>query len=138
MKNKKIDIEKITRELIQKGEVQQPGADFTKNLMGRILKNPNVTVQFIKQEKDKNFIWVLLSLALVFIGYIAFFVYKNGLNSIAQAEKIHAISYLKSVFDFFTKLWSEFSFSPYILIAFLGIIILILFDKFIVKYLYSI
>ncbi|HAN18613.1 MAG: hypothetical protein A2X13_13705 [Bacteroidetes bacterium GWC2_33_15] len=138
MKNKKIDIEKITRELIQKGEVQQPGADFTKNLMGRILKNPNVTVQFIKQEKDKNFIWVLFSLALVFIGYIAFFVYKNGLNSIAQAEKIHAISYLKSVFDFFTKLWSEFSFSPYILIAFLGIIILILFDKFIVKYLYSI
>jgi len=100
MKNKKIDIEKITRELIQKGEVQQPGADFTKNLMGRILKNPNVTVQFIKQEKDKNFIWVLFSLALVFIGYIAFFVYKNGLNSIAQAEKIHAISYLKSVFDF--------------------------------------
>ena len=138
MKNKKIDIEKITRELIQKGEVQQPGADFTKNLMGRILKNPNVTVQFIKQEKDKNFIWVLFSLALVFIGYIAFFVYKNGLNSIAQAEKIHAISYLKSVFDFFIKLWSEFSFSPYILIAFLGIIILILFDKFIVKYLYSI
>ena len=46
--------------------------------------------------------------------------------------------HLKYGYDFFIRLWSEFSFSPYILIAFLGILLLILFDKIIIKYLYTI
>jgi len=138
MKNINVDIEKITRELIQKVEVQQPGADFTKNLMATILKNPNITVQFVKEERDKNFIWVLLSILLMFIGYIGYFIYKNGLNTIADAKEIPAFSNLKYGYDFFIRLWSELSFSPYILIAFLGILLLILFDKIIIKYLYTI
>ena len=137
MKTNKVDIEKITRELIRQNEVKQPGADFTKNLMGKILKDPNIQISFIKKDDDKNSIWVILTLVFMFLSYVGFYIYKYGLNSITQTDNLPGISYFKAAADFATKLWSEITFSPIILLSFIGIILLVLFDRYIIKYLYS-
>jgi len=138
MKDKKVDIEKITRELIQKEGIQQPGADFTKSLMAKILKDPNVQVSYIKKDEGKNSILLFLLVGVLFLAYIGYYIYKNGINKLTETENIPGMTYLHTGSEFIAKLWSEISLSPYILLSFIGIILLVLFDKYIVKYLYSI
>lgn len=138
MKDKKIDIEKITRELIQKEGIQQPGADFTKSLMAKILKDPSVQVRYIKEDESRNNILLILLVAVLFIAYIGYVIYEKGLDRLTNVEKIPGMTYLHTASEFFTKLWSEISLSPYIILSFVGIILLLIFDKYIVKYLYSI
>ena len=137
MKNKKVDIEKITHELIQKEGIQQPGKDFTKSLMAKILKDPNVQVSYIKKDEDKNNILLFLLIGVLFVAYIAYYIYKNGLSNLTDTKNIPGITYLHTTSDFFSKIWSEISMSPYIILSFVGIILLVVFDKYIIKYLYS-
>jgi len=138
MKDNKVDIEKITRELIRKEEVQQPGADFTKNLMAKILKDPNVQVSYFKKDENKNNILLFLLAAVLLLAYIGYYIYKNGISRFNDADSIPGITYLQAASEFVSKLWSEISLSPYIILSFIGIIVLVLLDKYIVKYLYSI
>jgi hypothetical protein len=138
MKDKKIDIEKITRELIQKEGIQQPGADFTKSLMAKILKDPSIQVSYIKKDEDKNSILLFLLIGVLFLAFIGYYIYKNGINKLNETDNIPGMTYLQTASDFISKLWSEISLSPYILLSFIGIIVLVLLDKYIVKYLYSI
>jgi len=137
MKDNKVDIEKITRELIRKEEVQQPGADFTKNLMAKILKDPNVQVSYFKKDENKNNILLFLLAAVLLLAYIGYYMYKNGISRFTDTD-LPGITYLQAASDFISKLWSEISLSPYIILSFIGIIVLVLLDKYIVKYLYSI
>lgn len=138
MKDNKVDIEKITRELISKDIVQHPGADFTKNLMAKILRDPSVQVSYIKKDENKNNILLFLLVAVLFLAYIGYYIYKNGLSRFAETDSIPGMSSLQTASEFASKLWSEISLSPYILLSFIGIIALVLLDKYIVKYLYSI
>ena len=138
MKNKKVDIEKITRELIHKEGIQQPGDDFTKSLMAKILKDPNVQISYVKKDDDKNMIFLFLLSGVLFLAYFGYYIYKNGLKAMVNTDNLPGISYLHTTSEFISKLWSEITFSPYILLSFAGIILLVLFDKYIVKYLYSI
>ena len=138
MKDNKVDIEKITRELIRKDGVQQPGADFTKNLMAKILKDPNVQVSYFKKDENKNNILLFLLAAVLLLAYIGYYIYKNGISKFTDADSMPGITYLQAASEFISKLWSEISLSPYIILSFIGIIVLVLLDKYIVKYLYSI
>ncbi len=138
MKNNKVDIEKITRELIRKDAIQQPGPDFTKNLMAKILKDPSVQVSYIKQDENKNNILLILLVIVMFIAYVGYYFYKNGLTRITETEAVPGMAYLQTASEFVSRLWSEISLSPYILLSFIGIVVLVLLDKYIVKYLYTI
>ncbi|MGE0089197.1 MAG: hypothetical protein AB7S50_06945 [Bacteroidales bacterium] len=138
MKDNKVDIEKITGELIRKDAIQQPGADFTKNLMAKILKDPSVQVSYIKQDENKNNILLILLVLVMFIAYLGYYFYKNGLTKITETGAVPGMTYLQTASDFISRLWSEISLSPYILLSFIGIVVLILLDKYIVKYLYTI
>ena len=138
MKDNKVDIEKITSELIRKDAIQQPGPDFTKNLMAKILKDPSVHLSYIKQDENKNNILLILLVVVMFIAYVGYYFYKNGLTRITETGAMPGMTYLQTASDFLTKLWTEISFSPYIILSFIGIVALVLLDKYIVKYLYSI
>jgi hypothetical protein len=138
MKDNKVDIEKITRELIRKDAIQQPGPDFTKNLMAKILKDPSVQVSYIKQDENKNNILLFLLVAVLFLSYLGYYFYKNGLSKFTGTDSLPGMSFLQTTSEFVSKLWSEISLSPYILLSFIGIVVLVLLDKYIVKYLYSI
>ena len=133
MKDKKVDIEKITRELIQKEGIQQPGADFTKSLMAKILKDPKIQISYIKKDDDKNSILIFLLIGVLFIAYIGYYIYKNGFGKLSETNNIPGMTYLHTASDFLSKFWSEISLSPYILLSLLGIILLLLFDKYIIK-----
>ena len=138
MNNNKLDIENYTKKLLSKGEVKQPSADFTKNVMGRILKDPAVTVRFITKDEKQNNIWLIMSIGIMLVGFFLFYFIKNGFNFSQAAEDFQTPAYLKAFADFFANFWNELSLSPYVLIALLGVVFLVVIDRTIVKYLYSI
>ena len=138
MNNKKINIDDYTKHLIQKGDVLQPNMDFTKNVMGKILKNPEVKVNFVSKEDQQWNIWLIISMLSIVVGYLVFFFIKHGFNFSQEAQSFENISFVKGIIEFFTQLWMELSISPYILISIIGVIILLVLDKTIVKYIYTI
>ena len=111
---------------------------FTKNVMGRILKDPAVTVRFITKDEKQNNIWLIMSIGIMLVGFFLFYFIKNGFNFSQAAEDFQTPAYLKAFADFFANFWNELSLSPYVLIALLGVVFLVVIDRTIVKYLYSI
>jgi len=134
MNNNKLNTDEFTKKLISKGDIQQPSSDFTRNVMSKILKNPAVKVSFITNDDKKSNLWLIISLGAMLGGLFLFYWVSYGFN-FSEAE---TPVYLKAFADLFSKFWGELSLSPYILIALVGVIFLVLIDKTIVKYLHSI
>ncbi len=138
MNNNTLDMDEFTKELIRKSEVMEPGKGFTKNVMSQILKNPAVKVKFVTNDDKKSNIWLFISLGAMLVGLFLFYFIKYGFSFRDAAEGFQTPTYLKAFTELFSKFWNELSLSPYILIALVGVIFLVLIDKTIVKYLYSI
>lgn len=137
MNNKKLNIDKYTEELVQSAGVQQPDAGFTKNVMSQILKDPEVNVRFVTADDKSSNIWLILSMVIMSFGFFIFYYIEYGLNFNKVTEGFKTSVYLKTFFGFIAELWTELTISPYILIALAGVILLVVIDKTIVKYLYS-
>jgi len=138
MRKRQLNNDNYIRELIKKNGKEKPSVDFTKNVMAQILKDPAVQFNFsyTKDEKESK-AWLFLSVIAMFIGYIFFVLFKNDFNLTKGLEHSFSTKYLKVFFDFFAQLYNELSLSPYVLIGLAGVIVLILIDKTIVRYLHS-
>ncbi len=137
MNNHKINIDEYTRKLVQISGVKQPAPDFTKGVMGQILKSPEVSVSFVTKDDKKTNVWLFIAVGSMLIGYIAYFFIKNGFGTGSGFSGLKMPEFVNAFVAFFSELFNELSFSPFILLALLGIIILVIMDKTIVKYLYS-
>jgi hypothetical protein len=138
MNDNKLNIDSYTHELVKKGGVEQPDANFTKNVMSRILKDPSVKLNFVSKDDKQSNIWLFISIGAMIIGYSIFYFIKNGFGFVSDAGSIEIPSFFNVFADFFSNLFNELSFSPYILLAVIGVIVLVVLDKTIVRYLYSI
>lgn len=138
MNNNKLDIDSYTRKLVSRSGLYQPKANFTEEVMGRILKNPAVNINFITKDDKQGNLWLFSSLGITIIGYFIFYLIKNGFNIPQSTTSVQIPTYLKMFINFFKDLFAELSISPYILLALIGVVILIIMDKTIVRYLYSI
>lgn len=138
MNNKKLNIDEYTKKLVQKGDIKEPGSDFTKNVMGQILKDPKVQVSLFTEDDKKSNLWLIISVGLMFIAYLLYYFIKNGFNVTSGAGIFDSVAVYKAFTDFFSSLFSELSISPFILLALIGVVVLVILDKTIVRYLYSI
>lgn len=138
MNNHKLNIDDYTKELISKSEVEQPGKDFTKNVMSRILKDPSVQVSFITKDDRNSNLWLIISIVIMFVGSFVFYFIKNGFSFNNIEESLKTPSIFTFFANFIAKFWNELSLSPYILLALIGVVFLVVIDRTIVKYIYSI
>ncbi|MFC2151785.1 hypothetical protein ACFLSE_04585 [Bacteroidota bacterium] len=138
MNNNKLNSDEFTKKLISKSEIQQPTDGFTKNVMNRILMDPAVKISFISKDDKQSNIGLVISIGVMILGFLIFYFIKYGLDFSQISDGFHEPAYLKALTNFFSSLWNELSFSPYILIALIGVIFLVFIDKTVVKYLYSI
>jgi len=138
MNNNKLNTDEFTKKLISKAEIQQPGSGFTKNVMSRILKDPAVKVHFITNDDKRSNIWLAISIGIMVVGFFIYYFIMHGLNFSQVSDGFQTPAYLSASADLFSKFWSELSLSPYLLIALFGVILIVIMDKTIVKYLYSI
>jgi hypothetical protein len=138
MNNNKLNIDNYTRELVQKNGLEQPSANFTRNVMSQILKDPSVKLNFVSREDKQSNIWLFIAIGAMILGYSVYYFIKNGFSFTSLNETVETPIYLKVIADFFSNLFNELSLSPYILLAVIGVIILVVLDKTIVRYLYSI
>jgi hypothetical protein len=136
MNDNKLNIDNYTRELVKKGSLEQPNANFTKNVMSRILKDPSVNLNFVSKDDKQSNIWLFISIGAMILGYSLFYFIKNGFRS--DAGSIEVPGLFKLLTNFFSNLFNELSLSPYILLAVVGVVVLVVLDKTIVRYLYSI
>ena len=136
MNNHKLNIDDYTKELISKSEAEQPGGDFTKNVMSQILKDPSVQVSFITKDDRNSNLWLIISIVIMF-AFVFYFI-KNGFSFNNIGESLKTPSVFTFFANFIAKFWNELSLSPYILIALIGVIFLVVIDRTIVKYIYSI
>jgi hypothetical protein len=105
--------------------------------MSQILKDPEVNVSFVTSDDRKSNIWLIISMAIMGVGFFIFYHFYFGLSVDKVATGIKSSVTTSAFTGFFTKLWAELTISPYILIALAGVILLVIIDKTIVKYLYS-
>ncbi|MCK5028640.1 MAG: hypothetical protein KAR57_03335 [Bacteroidales bacterium] len=138
MNSNKLNIDSYTRELVKKGGIEQPGDNFTKNVMSQILKDPSVKLNFVSKDDKQSNIWLFIAIGVMILGYSVFYYVENGFNFTSLADSIETPGYFKVLANFFSNLFNELSLSPYILLAVIGIIVLVVLDKTIVRYLYSI
>ena len=127
-----------TRKLVKLEGVKQPSSDFTKSVMGQILKNPEVKVSFITKDDKKTNLWLFIAVGVMIVGYVGFYLLKNGFSSNTDISGFKVPGFLNVFTSFFVDLFNELSFSPFILLALIGVIVLVIMDKTIVKYIYSI
>lgn len=137
MNNNKLNIDKYTKDLVGKAEMQQPSTDFTKNVMNQLLKDPEVKVSFITKDDKKSNIWLIISMVILVLGFGIYYFLEYGMNLVKITEGFKTSAYLKVLLGFFSELWLELTVSPYILVALIGVIFLVIIDKTIVKYFYS-
>jgi hypothetical protein len=137
MNNNKLNIDKYTQDLVSKGGVQEPDSGFTKNVMSKILKDPEVNVSFVTLDDKKSNMWLIISMVIMGVGFFIFYHFYFGLNVDRVATGIKSSVTTNAFVGFFSKLWAELTISPYILIALAGVVLLVIIDKTIVKYLYS-
>lgn len=138
MNNNKLDIDSYTRKLINNSGLATPKINFTERVMGDILKNPEVNINFITKDDKQSNLWLFISIGIMMIGYFIFYFINNGFNILQSTTSAQISTYLKVFIDFFKDLFAELSLSPYIFFALIGVVILVILDKTIVKYLYSI
>lgn len=137
MNNNKLNIDKYTKDLVSKAEIQQPATDFTKNVMNQLLKDPEVKVSFITKDDKKSNIWLIISMVILVLGFGIYYFLEYGMNLVKITEGFKSSTYLKALLGFFSELWLELTVSPYILVALIGVVFLVIIDKTIVKYFYS-
>jgi hypothetical protein len=116
----------------------EPSVDFTKNVMSQILKDPSVKLSFISKDDKRSNFWLFIAVAIMAVGYSVYYYVRNGFNLDTSTNVIDKPEHFKIFTDFFSNLFNELSFSPYIFVALLGVVFLVVMDKTIVKYLYSI
>ncbi|MFP4025799.1 MAG: hypothetical protein ACLFVR_14845 [Thiohalospira sp.] len=138
MSKRELNIDKSTRQLIKKAGKIEPSADFTKNVMAQIIKDPAVQFHFsyTKDEKESK-IWLFLSIIAMFIGFFLFFFIKNGFNFEKSFENLSTTLYIHTFTDLFSQIYYELSFSPYVFIGLAGVLALVLIDKTIVRLFHS-
>ncbi|MGC9375929.1 MAG: hypothetical protein ACP5DQ_12935 [Bacteroidales bacterium] len=138
MSKEEKNIDRFTREIIQKNGKENPSDRFTNNVMAQIMKEPSLefNFSFTKDEKE-NKTWLFLSVAAMFIGYLFFGLLKNDFNLVKSFEHSFSVKYLNVFFDFFAQIYYELSLSPYVLLGLAGVILLIIIDKSVVKFLHS-
>ncbi|MGM0408370.1 MAG: hypothetical protein ACQERU_10315 [Bacteroidota bacterium] len=139
MNKKTTNIDKYTGRLIKQGGNVEPSADFTQNVMSQIVKDPAVKFNFsmIKDDKESK-IWLLISIAAMFVGYFLFFFFKNGFNLEQSVNSLSSALYIQTLSDLFSQIYYELSFSPYVFIGLAGVLLLVLIDKTLIKLLHSI
>lgn len=137
MNNNKLNIDEYTKKLVQLSEKEEPSKDFTKGVMNKILLNPEVKVNFITKDDKNSNIWLVISILTMVIGYSVFSFIKGGFTFDGNSS-YEVPGYLQTFIKFFSSLFQELSFSPYIFIALLGVVLLVLMDKTIIRFLYSI
>jgi hypothetical protein len=138
MNNKGYNVDDFTKDLIRKSELEAPSKDFTKKVMSQILKDPSVKISFITEDDKKSNLWLLISITIMIAGSFLLYLFKNGFNLNGVEQDFQIPSFFTFFADFFIRFWNELSLSPYILIGFIGVVILVVIDRTIVKYLYSI
>ena len=138
MNSNKFNIDSYTRELVKKGGIEQPGDNFTKNVMSQILKDPSLKLNFVSKEDKQSNIWLVISIGVMILGYSIYYFVENGFSFTTISDTVEIPIYFKVLADFFSNLFNELSLSPYILLAVIGVIVLVILDKTIVRYLYSI
>lgn len=138
MSKEEKNIDRNTRDLIQKNGKEKPSDSFTKNVMAQIMKGPSLefNFSFTKDEKECK-TCLFLSVAAMFIGYMFFVLLKNDFNLVKSFEHSFSAKYLNIFFDFFAQIYYELSLSPYVLLGLAGVIVLIIIDKSVVKFLHS-
>jgi len=138
MNNNKLNIDNYTRELVKKSGIEQPNANFTRNVMSQILKDPAVKLNFVSKEDKQSNMWLFIAIGAMILGYSVFYFVENGFSFSSLTGSIEKPGYFKVLAHFFSNLFNELSLSPYILLAVIGVIVLVVLDKTIVRYLYSI
>lgn len=138
MNNNKLDIDTYTHKLVKMSPEGEPSVDFTKNVMSQILKDPSVKLSFISKDDKRSNFWLFIAVAIMAVGYSVYYYVRNGFNLDTSTNVIDKPEHFKIFTDFFSNLFNELSFSPYIFVALLGVVFLVVMDKTIVKYLYSI
>jgi len=137
MNNDKLNIDTCTHKLVKMSGERETSTDFTKNVMSQILKNPSINVNFVSNDDKRSNFWLFIAIGIMVVGYSVYFFVKNQINIDSGIGSIDKPEYLKFFTNFFSNLFSELSLSPYILIALLGVVVLVVMDKTIVRYLYS-
>ncbi|MBI9053940.1 MAG: hypothetical protein JEY96_09000 [Bacteroidales bacterium] len=138
MNNNKLDIDTYMHKLVKMSQIGEPSVDFTKNVMSQILKDPSVKLSFISKDDKRSNFWLFIAVAIMAVGYSVYYYVRNGFNLDTSTNVIGEPERFKIFTDFFSNLFNELSFSPYIFVALLGVVFLVVMDKTIVKYLYSI
>jgi len=138
MNNNKLNIDTYTHKLVKMSGERETSAKFTKNVMSQILKNPSINVNFVSKDDKRSNFWLFIAIGIMVVGYSVYYFVKNQFKLDSGIGSIDKPEYLKFFTDFFTNLFNELSLSPYILIALLGVVVLVVMDKTIVRYLYSI
>ena len=138
MNNNKINTDEYTKELVSKGGIQQPSSNFTLNVMSKILKDPAIKISFISNDDKKSNIWLAISMGIMVLGFFIFYLLKYGFDFSPVTNGLKESAHLNAFSNFFSQFWNELSLSPYILLALIGVVFLVVIDKTIVKYLYSI
>jgi len=138
MSKEEKNIDRYSRDIIQKNGKENPSDRFTKNVMAQIMKEPllEFNFSFTKDEKESK-TWLFLSVAAMFIGYLFFVLLKNDFNLVKSFEHSFSVKYLNVFFDFFAQIYHELSLSPYVLLGLAGVIVLIIIDKSVVKFFHS-
>ena len=73
MNGNTLNTDGYTSKLIKIAGKEEPSADFTKNVMGKILKDPLVEVNFISKDDEKSNIWLFLSIGVMIVGYAIYY-----------------------------------------------------------------
>jgi membrane-associated PAP2 superfamily phosphatase len=133
MKNN-ADIDKKTREFVKQTSLDNPGEDFTSNVMNRV----QAEKAYGLNKRDNNIWQVLMAIfvPLAYFGYL-FFTDKEGVifNSIIQElEKATYFEYIKT---FAETIIHDLTVSPIIFMGILAIAALVVFDRVIIKLLHT-
>jgi len=138
MNNKKLNIDDYTENLVKRSGIQKPSSDFTKSVMCKILRDPAVNVRFVTYDERKSNLWLMFAIVIMLVGTFGMYLIKYGANSEKFSEVFKSVTFIEVLSDFISGLWAELTISPYILLGLLGVIILVIIDKAIVRYIYSI
>jgi uncharacterized membrane protein (DUF485 family) len=129
MKNN-ADIDKKTRDFVKLTSLDNPGEDFTSNVMKRI----EAEKAYGYSRRDNN-IWQILMAIFVPIGYFGYLFLTGKENIIfntliQEVEKAAYIDYFKT---FIGSIIHEITISPLIFMGILAITALVIFDRTILK-----
>jgi len=124
------DIDKKTREFVKQTSLDNPGEDFTSNVMKRV--RAEKAYGFTKHD---NNIWQILMAIVIPLGYFGylFLTDKEGVIFNTIIQEIEKAAYLKYLQTFVETIIHEIAVSPLIFMGILAITALVVFDKLILR-----